>query len=55
MERIAIQVFLNGLRDHETRQTLILIHPNKLVDVLVRALKFDKIEQNNQAEAKYEF
>ncbi|XP_045540069.1 uncharacterized protein LOC123722408 [Papilio machaon] len=41
MERLAIQAFLDGLRDQETRRALILARPEKLVDALARALEFE--------------
>lgn len=41
LERLAIQAFLDGLRDHEIRQALILARPDKLVDALARALEIE--------------
>ncbi|KAJ8979623.1 hypothetical protein NQ317_015190 [Molorchus minor] len=41
MERLAVQAFLDGLRDGETRQALILARPTNLVDALTRALEFE--------------
>ncbi|KAJ8932010.1 hypothetical protein NQ318_003806 [Aromia moschata] len=37
MERLAVQAFLDGLRDTETRQALTLARLSKLVDALARA------------------
>ncbi|KAJ8948077.1 hypothetical protein NQ318_008428 [Aromia moschata] len=52
MERLAVQAFLDGLRDTETRQALILTRPSKLVDALGRALKFEAVKQSSRGQAK---
>ncbi|KAJ8956157.1 hypothetical protein NQ318_020708, partial [Aromia moschata] len=46
MERLAVQAFLDGLRDTETRQALTLARPSKLVDALARALEFEAAKQS---------
>ncbi|KAJ8934555.1 hypothetical protein NQ318_004597 [Aromia moschata] len=50
MERLAVQAFLDGLRDTETRQALTLARPSKLVDALARALNSKLL--NRVAEVK---
>ena len=52
MERLAVQAFLDGLRDHEMRQALILARPNKLVDALARALEFEAAKQSSRGTAR---
>jgi hypothetical protein len=52
MERLAVQAFLDGLRDHETRQALILARPDKLVDALARALEFEAAKQSSRGTAR---
>ncbi|KAJ8946775.1 hypothetical protein NQ318_018984 [Aromia moschata] len=52
MERLAVQAFLDGLRDIETRQALTLARPSKLVDVLARALEFEAAKQSCRSQAK---
>ncbi|KAJ8959147.1 hypothetical protein NQ318_022408 [Aromia moschata] len=52
MERLAVQAFLDGLRDTETRQALTLARPNKLVDALARALEFEAAKQSCRGQAK---
>ena len=52
MERLAVQAFLDGLRDHETRQALILACPDKLVNALARALKFKAAKQSSRGTAR---
>ncbi|KAJ8932664.1 hypothetical protein NQ318_013195 [Aromia moschata] len=52
MERLAVQAFLDGLRDTETRQSLILARPSKLLDALARALEFDTAKQSSRGQAK---
>ncbi|KAJ8949007.1 hypothetical protein NQ318_005181 [Aromia moschata] len=49
MERLAVQAFLDGLRDTETRQALT---PSKLVDALARALEFEAAKQSCRGQAK---
>ncbi|KAJ8934188.1 hypothetical protein NQ318_022689 [Aromia moschata] len=45
MERLAVQAFLDGLRDTETRQALTHARPSKLVDALARALEFEAAKE----------
>ncbi|KAJ8934594.1 hypothetical protein NQ318_006416 [Aromia moschata] len=45
MER-AVQAFLDGLRDTETRRALTLARPSKLVDALARALEFEAAKES---------
>ncbi|KAJ8948303.1 hypothetical protein NQ318_020790, partial [Aromia moschata] len=52
MERLAVQAFLDGLRDTETRQALTLARPSKLVDALARALEFEAVKQSCRGQAK---
>ncbi|KAJ8946378.1 hypothetical protein NQ318_011784 [Aromia moschata] len=52
MERLAVQAFLDGLRDIETRQALTLARPSKLVDALARALEFEAAKQSCRGQAK---
>jgi hypothetical protein len=52
IERLAVQAFLDGLRDHEMRQALILARPNKLVDALARALEFEAAKQSSRGTAR---
>ncbi|KAJ8947861.1 hypothetical protein NQ318_010007 [Aromia moschata] len=52
MERLAVQAFLDGLRDAETRQALTLARPSKLVDALARALEFEAAKQSCRSQAK---
>ncbi|KAJ8958651.1 hypothetical protein NQ318_016376 [Aromia moschata] len=52
MERLAVQAFLDGLRDTETRQALTLARPSKLVDALARALEFEAAKQSCRGQAK---
>ncbi|KAJ8949243.1 hypothetical protein NQ318_022756 [Aromia moschata] len=52
MERLAVQAFLDGLRDTETRQALTLARPSKLVDALARALEFEAAKQTCRGQAK---
>ncbi|KAJ8951058.1 hypothetical protein NQ318_003754 [Aromia moschata] len=52
MERLAVQAFLDGLRDTETRQALTLARPSKLVDALARALEFEAAKQTCRSQAK---
>ncbi|KAJ8957163.1 hypothetical protein NQ318_007723 [Aromia moschata] len=52
MERLAVQAFLDGLRDTETRQALILARPSKLVDALARALECEAAKQSSRGQAK---
>ncbi|KAJ8933239.1 hypothetical protein NQ318_011678 [Aromia moschata] len=52
MERLAVQAFLDGLRDTQTRQALILARPSKLVDALARALEFEPTKQSSRSQAK---
>ncbi|KAJ8961500.1 hypothetical protein NQ318_014749 [Aromia moschata] len=52
MERPAVQAFLDGLRDTETRQALTLARPSKLVDALARALEFEAAKQSCRGQAK---
>ncbi|KAJ8957289.1 hypothetical protein NQ318_007853 [Aromia moschata] len=52
MERLAVQAFLDGLRDTETRQALTLARPSKLVDALARALEFEAAKQSCRSQAK---
>ncbi|KAJ8936892.1 hypothetical protein NQ318_010919, partial [Aromia moschata] len=52
MERLAVQAFLDGLRDTETRQALTLACPSKLVDALARALEFEAAKQSCRGQAK---
>ncbi|KAJ8936413.1 hypothetical protein NQ318_014850 [Aromia moschata] len=51
MERLAVQAFLDGLRDTETRQALTLARPSKLVDALARALEFEAAKQSCRGQA----
>ena len=52
MERLAVQAFLDELRDHETRQALILARPDKLMDALARALEFEAAKQSSRSQAR---
>ncbi|KAJ8936187.1 hypothetical protein NQ318_020932 [Aromia moschata] len=52
MEQLAVQVFLDGLRDTETHQALTLARPSKLVDALARALEFEAAKQSCRGQAK---
>ncbi|KAG5894219.1 hypothetical protein JTB14_002270 [Gonioctena quinquepunctata] len=52
MERLAVQAFLDGLRDQETRQALILARPTHLVDALARALEFEAAKQCCKSQSK---
>ncbi|KAJ8937745.1 hypothetical protein NQ318_009155 [Aromia moschata] len=52
MERLAVQAFLDGLCDTETRQALTLARPSKLVDALGRALEFEAAKQSCRGQAK---
>ncbi|KAJ8935729.1 hypothetical protein NQ318_010579 [Aromia moschata] len=52
MELLAVQAFLDGLRDTEIRQALILACPSKLVDALARALEFEAAKQSCRGQAK---
>ncbi|KAJ8949438.1 hypothetical protein NQ318_007539, partial [Aromia moschata] len=52
MERLAVQAFLDGLRDTETCQALTLARPSKLVDALARALEFEAAKQSCRGQAK---
>ncbi|KAJ8936593.1 hypothetical protein NQ318_016887 [Aromia moschata] len=52
MERLAVQAFLDGLRDTETRQALTFARPSKLVDALARALEFEAAKQSCRGQAK---
>ncbi|KAJ8945882.1 hypothetical protein NQ318_002723 [Aromia moschata] len=52
MERLAVQAFLDGPRDTETRQALTLARPSKLVDALARALEFEAAKQSCRGQAK---
>ncbi|KAJ8949233.1 hypothetical protein NQ318_022745 [Aromia moschata] len=52
MERLAVQGFLDGLRDDETRQALTLARPSKLVNALARALEFEAAKQSCRGQAK---
>ncbi|KAG5886775.1 hypothetical protein JTB14_032266 [Gonioctena quinquepunctata] len=52
MERLAVQAFLDGLRDQETRQALILARPTHLVDALARALEFEAAKQCCKTQSK---
>ncbi|KAJ8946871.1 hypothetical protein NQ318_006781, partial [Aromia moschata] len=52
MERLAVQAFLDGLRDTETRQALTLARPSKLVDALARVLEFEAAKQSCRGQAK---
>ncbi|KAJ8941472.1 hypothetical protein NQ318_015951 [Aromia moschata] len=52
MEQLAVQAFLDGLRDTETRQALTLARPSKLVDALARALEFEAAKQSCRGQAK---
>ncbi|KAJ8938538.1 hypothetical protein NQ318_016908 [Aromia moschata] len=51
MERLAVQAFLDGLRDTETRQALTLARPGKLVDALARALEFEAAKESCRRQA----
>ncbi|KAJ8947071.1 hypothetical protein NQ318_019966, partial [Aromia moschata] len=51
MERLAMQAFLDGLRDTETRQALTLARPSKLVDALARALEFEAAKESCRGQA----
>ncbi|KAJ8950024.1 hypothetical protein NQ318_002436 [Aromia moschata] len=52
MERLAVQAFLDGLRDTETRQALTLARPSRLVDALARALEFEAAKQSCRGQVK---
>ncbi|KAJ8956462.1 hypothetical protein NQ318_010776 [Aromia moschata] len=52
MERLAVQAFLDGLCDTETRQSLTLARPSKLVDALARALEFEAAKQSCRGQTK---
>ncbi|KAG5896015.1 hypothetical protein JTB14_007580 [Gonioctena quinquepunctata] len=52
MERLAVQAFLDGLRDQETRQALTLARPTHLVDALARALEFEAAKQSCKNQSK---
>ncbi|KAJ8945546.1 hypothetical protein NQ318_020392 [Aromia moschata] len=54
MERLAVQAFLDGLRDTETRQALTLARPSKLVDALARALEFEAAKESCRRQAMME-
>ncbi|KAJ8952205.1 hypothetical protein NQ318_022655 [Aromia moschata] len=51
MERLAVQAFLDGLRDTETRQALTLARPSKLVDALARALELEAAKESCRRQA----
>ncbi|KAJ8935971.1 hypothetical protein NQ318_014862 [Aromia moschata] len=51
MERLAVQAFLDGLRDTETQQALTLARPCKLVDALARALEFEAAKESCRGQA----
>ncbi|KAJ8946839.1 hypothetical protein NQ318_006749 [Aromia moschata] len=51
MERLAVQAFLDGLRDTETRQALTLARPSKLVNALARALEFEAAKESCRGQA----
>ncbi|KAJ8948302.1 hypothetical protein NQ318_020789 [Aromia moschata] len=52
MERLAVQAYLDGLRDTETRQALTFARTSKLVDALARALEFEATKQSCRSQAK---
>ncbi|CAH0546374.1 unnamed protein product [Brassicogethes aeneus] len=52
MERLAVQAFLDGLRDNETRQALTLARPSQLVDALARALEFEAAKQSCRSQPR---
>lgn len=52
MERLAVQSFLDGLRDQEMRQALTLARPTTLVDALTRALEFEAAKQVSKSQAR---
>lgn len=47
MERLAVQVLLEGLVDHEIGQVLILARADKFVDALTRAMEFEPGTSSN--------
>ncbi|KAK4875473.1 hypothetical protein RN001_011895 [Aquatica leii] len=48
LKQLAIQTFVDGLRDNETQQTLRLARPKTLDDALVHALEFEAAKQASQ-------
>ncbi|XP_074041625.1 uncharacterized protein [Leptinotarsa decemlineata] len=54
MDRLAVQAFLDGLRDQKTRQFMTQDHPKHLVDVLASALDFEAAKNPARARAKFE-
>ncbi|CAH0547125.1 unnamed protein product, partial [Brassicogethes aeneus] len=52
MERLAVQAFLDGLRDNETRQALTLARPSQLVDALARALEFEAAKESCRSQPR---
>lgn len=55
MDRLAVQVFLDGFRDHETRQALIFVRNDKLVDALVFEVTIQFIKQLRLEDRRKEF
>ncbi|KAJ8958667.1 hypothetical protein NQ318_016392 [Aromia moschata] len=51
MELLAVQAFLDGLRDTETRQALTLARLSKLVDALARALELEAAKESCRRQA----
>uniref|UniRef100_A0A6P7FU77 Uncharacterized protein LOC114332781 n=1 Tax=Diabrotica virgifera virgifera TaxID=50390 RepID=A0A6P7FU77_DIAVI len=45
MEKLAVQTFIDGLRDHEMQRTLRLARHKTLVDVLSAALEYESATQ----------
>lgn len=45
LEPLAVEAFLDGLWDDETKQALILALPDKLVKALAHALEFETVSQ----------
>lgn len=43
---------MDGLRDHEAKQVLILVCSDKLVDTLIRALEFEATKQSRRGQVR---
>lgn len=41
-------ILLNELRNHETRQALLLVHPNKVAEAWARASKFQAAKRSSR-------
>lgn len=51
-EHLAIQTFVDGLRDSDTQQTLRLARPKTLIDALAHALEFEAAKQASRTNAR---